>query len=61
MDAARAISENIDTPDELDDGSLEMILYLTQKAVSDLKDLHQRNKYIPNYYDSFQSSPDFKI
>ena len=40
MDAARAISENIDTPDELDDGSLEMILYLTQKAVSDLKDLH---------------------
>jgi hypothetical protein len=45
MSAARNIAKDIENPQELDDGTLEMILFLTQKAISDLKELHQRNIY----------------
>lgn len=65
MTAAQTISKDIDSPQELDAGTLEMILFLTQKSISDLKELHQRNKYSPSYSDSqlgtFQNSPDYKI
>jgi len=47
MSAARNIAKDIENPQELDDGTLEMILFLTQKAISDLKELHQRNIYSP--------------
>lgn len=40
MDAAHNIAKYIENPQELDDGTLEMILFLTQKAISDLKELH---------------------
>ena len=45
MSAAKNIAQEIESPHELDDGSLEMILYLTQKAIADLKELHQQNRY----------------
>ena len=40
MDAAHNIAKEIENPQELDDGTLEMILFLTQKAISDIKELH---------------------
>ena len=43
MLAANNIAKEINSPQELDDGTLEMILFLTQKAISDLKELHQKN------------------
>jgi hypothetical protein len=45
MRAARNIAKDIQNPQELDDGTLEMILFLTQKAISDLKELNQRNTF----------------
>lgn len=45
MSAARNIAKDIQNPQELDDGTLEMILFLTQKAISDLKELNQRNTF----------------
>ena len=47
MDAAHNIAKDIDNPQELDDDKCEMILFLTQKAISDLKELHQKNMYSP--------------
>ena len=38
MAAARDIAKD-NSPDELTEGTLEMILFLTQKAISDLKEL----------------------
>ena len=64
MDAAHNIAKEIDKPDELDDGTLEMILFLTQKAISDLKELHQKNIYShhPSPEDqAYANSPDGKI
>lgn len=48
MSAARNIAKDIENPQELDDGTLEMILFLTQKAISDLKELNQRSTYLPS-------------
>ena len=47
MIAAQDISKMIEGPDELEDGTLEMTLFLTQKAISDLKELHQKSIYNP--------------
>ena len=43
--AAKNIAKTIESPLALDDGTIEMILYLTQVAISHLKELHQRNKF----------------
>ena len=65
MDAAHNIAKEIDNPQELDDDKCEMILFLTQKAISDLKELHQKNKYSPPPIEDastpFQTSPERKI
>ena len=45
MQAAKNIAQQIDSPLSLDDGTLEMILYLTQKAISNIKELHQKYKF----------------
>ena len=56
MAAANNIAKDIDSPEELDDGTLEMILFLTQKAISDLKELHQRNVYAPSNVEDYMGS-----
>ena len=45
MNAARNIAKEVESPHDLDDGSLEMIQFLTQKAISDLRVLQQRQLY----------------
>ena len=45
MKAAQTIAKEINSPQELEDGTLEMILFLTQQAISDLKELYQKNVY----------------
>lgn len=45
MSAARNIAKAVQSPHDLDDGSLEMILFLSQKAISDLRVLQQKQLY----------------
>jgi len=40
MHAAQNIAQSINHPNALDDGTMEMILYLTQVAISNLKEVH---------------------
>ena len=40
MNAAHNIAKQIENPQELDDDKCEMILFLTQKSISDLKELY---------------------
>lgn len=45
MSAARNIAKGVESPHYLDDGSLEMLLFLSQKAISDLRVLQQKQLY----------------
>ena len=41
MSASQAIAKDIEGPEALHNDTLEMILYLTQRAISDLKEINQ--------------------
>ena len=43
MESASITAKNLETPKNLDWATLEMILFLTQKSVSDLKEIRHRN------------------
>lgn len=49
MSASQAIAKDLESPEALDNGTLEMILYLTQRAISDLKEISQQNLYSQNF------------
>ena len=51
MEQASITAKNLDSTNNLDWATLEMILFLTQKSVSDLKEIRHRN-----YYQSPQGS-----